>query len=171
VGRAKTEQRERQAFELFRGDVQLPEGQVCYDDKPDVVIAGPRKIGIEITDLYLMDGDNPDSEQVQRHRRESVLKRAQMLHQAAGGRSIEIVVGFSYTRPIRKIDPLAQALAELGHRIDQGPYTVVPRYVFDHIPELTSVYCSGREYPNAQWRPNQVYGVPRLVVPRVEASP
>jgi hypothetical protein len=158
VGRAKTEQRERQAFELFRRDFQLPEGQVRYDDKPDVVIDGPRKTGIEITDLYLMEGDNPGSEQVQRRRRETVLERAHALYREAGGRSIELVVGFSYTKPIRKIEPLAQALAELGQRVAQGPHRVVPRYVFDHIPELTSVYCSGREYVDVQWRPNQIYG-------------
>lgn len=31
------------------------------------------KVGIEITDLHLMDGKNPNSEQVQRRHRETVL--------------------------------------------------------------------------------------------------
>lgn len=168
VGRAKTEKREQQAFELFRRDFELPEGQVRYGDKPDVVIDGPRKTGIEITDLYLVGGDDPDSEQVQRHHRETVLERAHALYRETGGRPIELAVGFSYTKPIRNIELLAQALAALGQHVAQGPHQVVPRYVFDHIPELASVYCSGREYADARWRPNQIYGVPGLVVPRVE---
>lgn len=168
VGRARTEKRERRAFELFGQDFQLPEGPVRYGDKPDVVIDGLRKIGIEITDLYLVRGDDPNSEQVQRRHRETVLERAQALYREAGGRSIELVVEFSNINPIRKIEPLAQAVAELGQRVEQGSSQRVPRDVFTHIPELVSVYCNGREYPDAKWHTSQVYGVPSLVVPRVE---
>jgi hypothetical protein len=169
VGREKTEERERQAFELFRKDFQLPEGRIQYGDKPDVVIDGPRRIGIEITDLYLLDGKNPDSEQVQQRRRTAVLERAQAIYHEVGGRRIELVIGFSFTNPIREIAPLAEAIAQLGQRLAQSTHREVPRGLFDHIPELTSIYCIGREYADARWRPNQLYGVSRLLVPRVEA--
>lgn len=168
MGRAKTEKRERQAFELFRRDFQLPEGRVRYGDRPDVVIDGLRRTGIEITELYLVGGDRPDSEQVQRCRRDTVLERAHALYLEAGGRPIELVVGFSNAKPIGKIELLVQALAELGQRVARGPHQVVPQYMFNHIPELDSVYCSGREYTDARWRTNQVYDVQGLVVPRVE---
>ncbi len=96
MGRVTTQRREHQAFESFRRDFLLPEGRVHYSDKPDVVIDGPRKIGVEITDLHLVDGKNPDSEQVQRQHRETVLARAQALYMEAGGRPIELVVAFAY---------------------------------------------------------------------------
>lgn len=168
MGRATTRRREHQAFESFRQDFLLPEGRVHYSDKPDVVIEGPRKIGVEITDLHLVDGKNPDSEQVQRRHREAVLARAQALYMEAGGRPIELVVAFAYDTPIRKVEPLAAQLSELGKLVEQGPFGNIPDCRFDHIPELRYVYCSGREYTNARWRTSQSYGVPLLAVSRVE---
>jgi predicted PhzF superfamily epimerase YddE/YHI9 len=76
----KKQEQEKAVFEMFTRDFELPEGQVVYADRPDVVIDGPRKIAIEITDLYLADGDNPDSEQVQQRHRDAVLRKRSINH-------------------------------------------------------------------------------------------
>ncbi len=54
---------EKNYFELFRKKYSLPLGQIEYGDKPDVIIYGPKKIGIEITNFYLEDGSLSKSEQ------------------------------------------------------------------------------------------------------------
>jgi hypothetical protein len=40
---------EKYYFEMFRRDYPLPIGSIDYGDKPDVILNGERKIGIEIT--------------------------------------------------------------------------------------------------------------------------
>ncbi|MGN3966820.1 hypothetical protein ACS0ZG_32490 [Burkholderia gladioli] len=83
MGRSKKNQtkqeRERAVFEMFASSFELPAGAISYGDKPDVIIDGARKIGIEITHLYHVDGDDPDSEQVQRRNRKAVVEQAQRL--------------------------------------------------------------------------------------------
>jgi hypothetical protein len=75
---AKSNQRiERHYFELFRKIYRLPNGQVKYGDKPDVIIEGERRLGIEVTNFYLERGEIPQSEQNQMRIREDVLKKAQ----------------------------------------------------------------------------------------------
>ncbi|MGN4069146.1 hypothetical protein ACS0Y7_31525 [Burkholderia gladioli] len=85
MGRSKKNQtkqeRERAVFEMFASSFELPAGAISYGDKPDVIIDGARKIGIEITHLYHVDGDDPDSEQVQRRNRKAVVEQAQRLLQ------------------------------------------------------------------------------------------
>jgi hypothetical protein len=166
----KKQKQERAVFEMFARDFELPAGAIVYGDKPDVVIDGTRKIGIEITNLYLADGDDPDSEQVQGRHRDSVLQRAQTLHREAGGRAIELHFAFDFEKPIRKIEPLANAIAELGHRIENGPSGNIPDDTFEHIPELSWAYWNGREYPDARWRVTQSYATPLLSLPRIEKA-
>ncbi|MDR3571280.1 MAG: hypothetical protein P4L81_03710 [Candidatus Pacebacteria bacterium] len=107
----KKQEQERAVFEMFARDFELPAGAIVYGDKPDVIIDGTHKIGIEITDLYLADGDDPGGEQVQQRHRDAVLLRAQTLHREAGGRAIELHFAFDFEKPIRKIGPLAKATA------------------------------------------------------------
>ena len=59
---------ERYYFEKFQRSYLLPPGLICYADKPDVRIEGPRKIGIEMTNFYVTAGTLPASEQVQSNR-------------------------------------------------------------------------------------------------------
>ena len=166
----KKQEQERAVFEMFARDFELPAGAIVYGDKPDVVIDGTRKIGIEITDLYLSDGDDPDSEQVQRRHRDAVLQRAQTLHREAGGRAIELHFAFDFEKPIRKIGPLAKAIADLGLRVENELSGSIPDYTFEHIPELSWAYWNGREYPDARWRVTQSYATPLLSLPRIEKA-
>jgi len=43
---------ERHYFEMFRRAYPLPAGAIRYDDKPDVILEGEQKLGIEITNFY-----------------------------------------------------------------------------------------------------------------------
>ncbi|KWC80577.1 hypothetical protein [Burkholderia cepacia] len=166
----KKREQEKAVFDLFARDFKLPQGAILHGDMPDVVIDGPRKIGIEITDLYHKDGDDPGSEQVQQRYRVAVVQRAQALHDAAGGRAIELHFAFNFEKPIHKVEPLAKAIAALGYSLEQGPSGVVPDNAFEHIPELEWVYWNGREYADAKWRVTQSYAVPSLALPRVEKT-
>ncbi|MDN7599781.1 hypothetical protein QZM68_08435 [Burkholderia gladioli] len=174
MGRSKKNQtkqeRERAVFEMFASSFELPAGAISYGDKPDVIIDGARKIGIEITHLYHVDGDDPDSEQVQRRNRKAVVEQAQRLHHAAGGRPVELHFAFNCEVPIRKIKPLAEAIAALGCLIENTASGSVARDLFEHIPQLSWAYWNGREYSNAQWRVTQSYSVPLLSVARVEQA-
>ncbi|QBR04223.1 hypothetical protein [Paraburkholderia pallida] len=157
---------EQYYFDLFRSHYALPAGRIEYADKPDVILHGERRLGIEIANLYLADGSDPASEQVQRRRREQVLERAQSLHLASGGRRIELSAAFDPGVPILEIDPLARKLAEIAMRV-QGSSGQVDSLTFDHVPELTFLYHSGKEYAGARWRSVQSYAVPFVSVERV----
>ncbi|WP_156965838.1 hypothetical protein [Paraburkholderia bannensis] len=163
----KKREQERRIFEMFASHITLPAGEIVYDDRPDVLIDGPRKIGVEITDLYLADGDDPTSEQVQRRCREAVLERAQRLYLSTGGRPIEFHFAFAIERPIQSVEPLAVAIAQLASRLQHEHSGQIPDYLFDHIPELDWVYWNGKEYPDARWKITQSYSTPLLALPRV----
>ena len=160
---------ERYYFEQFRCDYQIPIGNVNYTDRPDVVIDGPHRVGIEITNLYLESGDKPGSEQVQRRRRTQVLKRAQELFVAAGGPSTELSVGFDSSFPINEVEPVADALSRLGQQLIHQSTRRVGRDIYKHIPQLSDVYHNGTVYPDAMWRLIQGYPVPALSVDRLQA--
>src|SRR5947209_3874794 len=85
---------ERHYFERFRKIYPLPSQSVTFGDKPDLILTGERKIGIEITNFYVTEGERPESEQRQRQRRESVVSRAQALYEGALGKNIELTFGF-----------------------------------------------------------------------------
>ncbi len=56
---------ERYYFEMFREDYTLPSGTIIYRDRPDVIVEGESRIGVEITNCFLKNGSLPESEQVQ----------------------------------------------------------------------------------------------------------
>ena len=62
-------------FERFREHYKLPTGRIEYRDKPDVILHGAKKIGIEITNFYLEDGGCTDSEQRQSEVRDKLFRR------------------------------------------------------------------------------------------------
>lgn len=77
---------EQHYFNMFSRDYDLPEGEIIFDDKPDVILQGKRKIGIEITNFYLKSGKLPESEQRQREVRKKVVRKAQGSYLANGGK-------------------------------------------------------------------------------------
>lgn len=166
--RATPRQIEYFYFEQFRKHYSLPESSVEYDDKPDVRLKGERLLGIELARLYLKDGTDSSSEQVQSARRTQVLARAQALHTDHGGRPIELWVDFDPAKPIVDVETSAQRLATLAKEFPPGPVQLVGE-LSGNAEGLRYVYCNGLEYPDAQWRAQQVFTVPNLDTSRLRA--
>lgn len=91
---------ERYYFEKFREVYKLPEGEVIYGDRPDIIIDGSKKIGIEVTNSHIEEGTLPESEQIQRKMRECVLSKAQKQYLERNGKHIEVSFSFDNTHPI-----------------------------------------------------------------------
>ena len=101
-------------FEKFRRVYKLPEGKICYGDKPDVILEGGiKKIGIEITNFYLADGSLPESEQRQHPQREAIISEAQQIYLANGGKGINLALSFDKAQPIQAKGRLAKDIADL----------------------------------------------------------
>ncbi len=49
MAKISNQKKEEYYFELFQKGYSLPSGEIEYGDKPDVIINGPHKIGIEIS--------------------------------------------------------------------------------------------------------------------------
>ena len=158
---------EKYYFNQFKAHYPVPPGQVEHTDKPDVIVHGHRTLGIEIANLYLSDGANHGSEQVQRRIRDTVLRLAQDEYLAAGGKKIELTFLFDPSHPISNTKPLATALARVAANIEKLPAGQVNRSQFLHVPEVCFVYHNPTEYHDAKWRTSQVYTVPNLSLPRL----
>lgn len=148
---------ERYYFEKFRGDYLLPAERIVYTDKPDVILEGERKIGVEITNFYIDEGESGESEQVQSDWRGKVISKAQQIYLANGGKRIELSFGFDKAQPIRDKAQLAKAMAELARRIEGRITEVINKEIFKEIPEISFVYLNPKEYEDAEWRVVQCY--------------
>jgi hypothetical protein len=81
MARLEKQEAERRILMAFKQAYPaFPVGDVTHDDKPDTIIVGSRKIGIEITGFDLVDGDDDNSERQQALRREGVVREAQKLY-------------------------------------------------------------------------------------------
>lgn len=161
---------ERHYFEQFRTHFPLPTGVIEYTDKPDVIIHGERKLGVEIANLYLAHGSDQSSEQKQRHFRETVLKQAQARYLTAGGKKMELTVSFDPARPIKNAKAVAAALAVAAASIEGLPSGQVSLTYFTHVPEVSFVYLNSIEYREPVWRVCQSYTVPLISLPGLAAT-
>jgi len=153
---------ERHYFEQFHKSYHLPDGCVTYGDKPDVIVHGGRKIGIEITNFYVQPGNLLQSEQRQRPLRENVLAEAHRRYLAGGGKPIELTFNFDRSNPIvpARMMKLSADLAEFARMNDNGPSGEINRSAFrDVMPEIASIYRNAREYVGPQWRIMQAHTV------------
>jgi len=148
---------ERHYFELFRRDYGLPEGTIEYGDKPDVILDGEKRIGIEITNFFLEDGALAESEQVQRNARETVVSNAQKVYLVNCGKRIQLSFSFDKASPIKNQGKLVNKLVELARKIDGQKTGKVSRNLFMEIPEVSFVYLDSKEYENPKWRVIQCY--------------
>lgn len=160
---------ERCYFEMFRRDNQLSEGIPVYGDKPDVILKGKKKIGVEIVRFFLEDGKLQVSEQAQREAREAVVSKAQQAYLNGGGKRIEISFSFDKASPIRDRRKLARQIAELAKKIDGLKTGSISKNVFKDIPELSIVYLNAKEYVNPKWRVFQCDSVPRMSMDTLRA--
>ena len=148
---------ERYYFGMFRRDYQLPDGTIVHGDKPDVILEGERKIGIEITNFFLETGALPESEQIQRKAREAVVSKAQQIYLSNTGKRIELSFSFDKASPIRDQGKLAKKIAEVAKDIDGRKTGAVSKDVFKDIPELSFVFLNAKEYDDPKWRVVQCY--------------
>jgi hypothetical protein len=155
---------ERHYFEMFQRAYSLPVGTVVYGDKPDVMITGAQKIGIEITNLYVEDGANPASEQVQAKHRRAVVSLAQEIYEKAGGSNIEMTLGFEEDHPIQNVSSVSAKIAALAAHVQSRENGQIWKDEFEHIPELHFAYLYARQlqyddepdpkFPNGQPDPS-----------------
>jgi len=140
----KQKREERYYFSSFRKCFALPAGRIKHGDKPDVIIEGPSRIGIELRNFYLEDGGSPTSEQAQRGRRESAIAQAQKLYVQRTKQNIGVNFSFDKKRPIHDVKALAKRIAEFVGRIDGGENGQVDPGEYKDIPELDFVYLTSR---------------------------
>jgi hypothetical protein len=153
---------EKYYFEMFRRDYPLPIGSIDYGDKPDVILNGERKIGIEITNFFLEKGNLPESEQIQREAREKIVSEAQRIYQEGNGKNIELTFGFNKARAIGDQKKLVKNMVELAKGVEGWETGALLRENLEKIPELSYVYLNAQEYQDAKWRIAQLYTVPLM---------
>jgi len=142
---SKQQRIERYYFGQFRKAFRLPEGQIKHGDKPDIIIHGTPKIGIELTNFYLDDGALPTSEQRQRELRDSVVSQSQKLYVLRTKKNIRLTVSFDKSHPIQDENDLVKRIAEFAERIDGGENGPIDRDAYAEIPELGFVYLQNRQ--------------------------
>jgi hypothetical protein len=135
----------------------FPNGTIKHGDKPDTIILGPRKVGIEITGFDLIDGGRSDSERQQKLRRDGVTEEAQKLYLANGGKAIELTVKFRQITPKRRKE-LPAELAAFAKRIENKVREII-MLEFDAAPKKVGSAWNAGEYDNATWKAQQVYRV------------
>jgi hypothetical protein len=160
MNRISNQSIERHYFEMFLKDYPLPPGTIIYDDSPDVIVEGERRIGIEITNFFLEEGSLSKSEQAQRKLRDKVVSEAQRVYQVGSGKKIGITFGFDKTNPIRDQKNLVRELVELVKHIEKCETGKLKKDSFKAIQELSFVYLNAKEYEDARWTVQQVQNVP-----------
>jgi hypothetical protein len=149
---------EQYYFKQFSVCYTLPGGRMEYSDKPDVrIINDNRTVGIEITNFYIKDGSQLESEQRQKVVREKVIKDAQEIYLTNGGKNVELSFAFNN---IEDDEVLARNIAALVKRIDNYPTGAISKVEYEDISELSFVYLNAQEYDNAIWRNHQVHKIP-----------
>ncbi len=159
---------EQSYFQIFAQHYNLPPGRIEYSDKPDVLIYGERKIGVELAHIYKKCGKYSASEQVQNQSRMSVIKAAERLFLERGGRKIELWIDFDPQYPIQIIDKTANDLANVALEIAGFMEGHTSYGEFEKVPELRFLTHNGKEYADSKWKLLQGHEVPNLSVERVK---
>ncbi len=167
MSRPSNQDIEKYYFEQFTENFPLPNGELEYGDKPDVIIRGTKNIGIEIANLYLADGSDYASEQVQRQRRQKVVELAQSKYESKHNFKYELAVSFDPSKPIVDIQTTAKKLAEFATFVENTEGGFFMGKNLSHIPEVHSIYRSPEEYSDSKWRTLQAYDGKDLQIPRV----
>ncbi len=161
------EEMQRYYFGLFQKDYALPEGTIEYTDKPDIILHGSRKTGIEMTRFYLRDGSCPTSEQVQIKLRQGTVSRAQDLFRARNNGPMRLILGFDLAVPLESdISNLAEQIAEFAERIDGRKTGQVSKKEFSSSPELSFVWIADKGFGD-RWTVMQVHTTPKMSIRRL----
>lgn len=149
--------RERCQLEAFRrACAAFPTGMIEDErEKPDFIVEGARKIGIELTDFYLVDGGNPSSESQQKLRRLGVVTEAQELFLANGGQPIRLTFGFGHISAKRQ-KLLPTELALFAGRIKNKVNKSINVSFYNAPTEINFAYNS-TIHDDATWKVGQCY--------------
>jgi hypothetical protein len=159
---------EKRVFEMLRKVYALPDGEPTYSDNPDVIWVGKSKIGIEITNFYITDGQNLESEQRQRSLREKVVSEAQKIYLAADGKSIELTFSFDEKYPIKNANETTEKIVELAKKIDKQTTRGALKSEFSGIPELFSIDIYSEECERPEWRFVQTHSADYISTDRLQ---
>ena len=147
MSRPSNQEIEKYYFKLFTKDFILPNGELEYGDKPDVIILSTKKIGIEIANLYLVNGAVEASEQVQRKRRETVIKLAEADYKLKSNLNHEFYISFNSMVPLIDIKSTAVRLVDFIISVKETLGNFFASNAFNISAEIYSVYRSQKQYP------------------------
>lgn len=161
MSRPKTLKIEKYYFERFCNDVGLDYNsfRVGKTPEPDI-ISGNRSVGVEITNLYILDGKDRGSEQQQSLLRDKIVKEAQGIYERGGGRKIDVLLSFNSLIDYNK--KLAQDIAAYVTKHQNSASGNISGHANKKIPEVRFMYLSPVEYSNPKWRVQQNYSPPPL---------
>lgn len=144
--------REASDMQAF-ADVFPIDGVPIQGDKPDYVIRGDRCVGVELSEIYQVDGK--DSAQHQTKVRRDVLIRAQELYKRSTEKRATYAIGFNDDPPLRRAARLEEALVPVLLE-DWKPGAELPKAAYSNIREIRSVFRIDAE--NIDW---QLRGIQR----------
>jgi hypothetical protein len=163
--------RERQFFDLFRAEFGGPSGDI--DDRgesPDLVVRGTTVVGIEITELHVMPGEDPASWQRQSARRTAAIDSARASYSASGDPRFEF--HFDFRRPLPPelgVSALAaECLAAARASLATKGGVISPLVLEEVAPNVRWLYRSPKEYDEPRWTDLTVHAVPRLDPDRLQ---
>ncbi len=168
MSRSRQSALERFFFQEFsKSYPMLPTGTIAFGDRPDVVIHGRQTWGIEIANVYLRDGSDEGSEQIQARRRAQAIALGQELYRYAGNPALEYWIDFDPNTPIRSVPDAASRLAATAAANSTAGVPFAGYRPEPDFAELRYLAHNGVIYADAEWRASQVYEVPNLSVSRV----
>lgn len=151
---------------------KLDPNLAVYADKPDVIYDD--RIGIEITNLFIEDGNNSTSPQRQAQIRENFLHECQTKFQSEYNLSIEINVGFSSIHPLSERQKTRKAVVSKFTERVHTLYTTnhresVDLNKFSDIPEIRFLYIHDKVYDKNEWKVTQVYSTQEINPDRLKS--
>lgn len=153
--------RERLLYDHFASLVEIPKGCLDADgESPDFIIHGDFTLGVEITELYIADGEF--SWQRQAPRRREALRRAQSQYLEAGGPAFDFNFDFDPLPSAVSIDEIArQALAAAVASVN-GASGILRSDLLEPTPLVRWLYRPESLYANPQWHDMPCHSVPLL---------
>lgn len=162
------EEKERDYFEAFAGVYNIPKGEIIFCDRPDVIIDGKQKIGVEITELFKKPGGLLESEQQQREIRKEVLNKAFEKFSLIANNPIDIVFYFDLSKPIQDKNQLIEKIVVLAKENEFSPIGKISYEYFENIPELRGGYCRPVLHDTPEWQDINAYDVPFISIDRLK---
>ena len=144
MSKMTNQQIERHYFEMFREHYRLPEGTILYGDRPDIIVKGARKIGIEMTRFFKENGG-------QRESQKALVAEAQRMYEAKSTRKVRFIFDFGGRYPIRDPRKVTKQLADLAGSVQDRAAGKVPEALFKEIPEVSFVWLTANQFADKPW--------------------